>query len=70
MPKRQLNRLKLVLVEKGITSRELAKGLKKAESTVSLWCTNDKQPSVETFFEISQFLDIDMKELFVQTKKT
>jgi transcriptional regulator with XRE-family HTH domain len=69
MAKRMLNRLKLVLVEKGVTSRELAKRLNKTESTVSTWCTNDKQPSVETFCQIAQFLDVDLRELFVQTKK-
>jgi transcriptional regulator with XRE-family HTH domain len=69
MAKRMLNRIKLVLVEKGMTSRELAKGLNKTESTVSTWCTNDKQPSVETFYQIAQFLDVDLRELFVQTKK-
>jgi putative transcriptional regulator len=63
-----LNRLKIVLAEKGMTNRQLAQALGKAESTISLWCTNAKQPSLDTFFKIAQLLDVDVRELFVRTK--
>jgi len=63
-----LNRLKIVLAEKHITNKQLAEALKKTPSTVSQWCTNDKQPSVETFYHIAKYLDVDLKELFVSTK--
>jgi putative transcriptional regulator len=64
-----LNRLKIVLAERGITNRQLAQALGKAESTVSQWCTNAKQPSLETFFKIAQFVDIDIRELIVKSKQ-
>ncbi|MCF0050622.1 helix-turn-helix domain-containing protein [Dyadobacter sp. LJ53] len=67
MPKLHLNRIKLVLVEKGKTNRELAKALGNAESTVSRWCTNDAQPSLETLYEISVWLKVDVRELLVST---
>jgi putative transcriptional regulator len=63
-----LNRLKIVLVEKGVTNRQLAQALGKAESTVSQWCTNAKQPSLDTFFRIAQYLEVDIRELIVKTK--
>jgi len=69
MPKLVLNRLKFVLLEKSVRNKELAKALGKTESTVSQWCNNLMQPSLETFYEIANFLDVDMKDLFVSTKK-
>ncbi|MBO9730779.1 MAG: helix-turn-helix transcriptional regulator [Chitinophaga sp.] len=68
MEKLILNRLKIVLVEKHITNKQLAKVLDKTQSTVSQWCTNDKQPSLETFYHIAKYLDVDLKDLFVSTK--
>ena len=68
MPKRNLNRIKAVLAEKNVTSRELANQLGKTETSVSRWCTNDMQPSLETLFEISKVLDVDIRELLVKTK--
>lgn len=67
MAKRILNQLKLVLKKQDVTGRELTKGcLRKTEFTVSIWCTNDKQPSDETLYQIAQYLDFGLHELFVQ----
>ncbi|WAC11510.1 helix-turn-helix transcriptional regulator [Dyadobacter pollutisoli] len=63
----RLNRLKLVLYEKGKTSKDLAHALGKAQSTVSRWCTNDSQPSLEMLYEISVWLKVDIRELLVST---
>jgi len=68
MKKINYNRLKTVLTEKNITSRDLAKYLKKSETTISRWCTNDVQPSIEVFYKIAKYLDIDIRELFIPTK--
>ncbi|WP_299362935.1 helix-turn-helix transcriptional regulator [Winogradskyella sp.] len=69
MDKVNYNRIKAVLAEKSVSSKELAKHLHKTESTVSRWCTNDVQPAVEVFYQIAKFLDVDIRELFVSTKK-
>ena len=58
-----LNRLKLVLVEKKKTGTWLAEQLGKATATVSKWCTNTSQPSLETLVEIAKILDVDINEL-------
>ena len=50
------NRIKAVLAEENVASKELAKHLDKTESTVSRWCTNDVQPSVEVLYQIAKFL--------------
>lgn len=64
-----LNRLKIVLVENKRTGKWLAEKLGKNEATVSRWCTNESQPSIETLFEIAKMLDVNVKELLVDTKK-
>ncbi len=69
MEKINYNRIKAVLAEKNVSSKELAKHLGKTESTVSRWCTNDVQPSVEVFYQIAQFLNVDIKELFISSLK-
>lgn len=65
----KLNRLKIVLVEKKRTGKWLAEVLKKNEATISRWCTNESQPSIETLFEIAKVLDIDVKDLLVNSKE-
>lgn len=64
----ELNRLKIVLVERKRTGKWLAETLGKNEATVSRWCTNESQPSLETLFAIAKILKVDMRELLVSTK--
>ena len=59
----ELNRLKVVLVEKKRTGKWLAEKLEKNEATVSRWCTNESQPSLETLFAIAKALSVDVREL-------
>jgi len=63
MAKKNYNRIKVVLAEKGMTNIELAKKLDKNQQTVSRWCTNDSQPSVETLFHVAQVLGVKAKDL-------
>ena len=65
----QINRLKVVLVEQKRTGKWLAETLRKNEATVSRWCTNESQPSLETLLEIAKTLNVDIKELLVSSKK-
>lgn len=67
MSKKAINRIKVVLAEKSKTNKWLAEQLKKNETTVSRWCTNEVQPSLETLIEISILLNIDVKELIHST---
>ena len=64
------NRIKVILVVKGKTSKWLAEKLGKNESTVSRWCTNNTQPPVDTLSQIAELLDVDIRELLSSTKKT
>jgi len=68
MSKKAINRIKVVLVEQGKTNKWLAEQLGKSEVTVSRWCTNEVQPSIETLTEIAKLLNVDIKELLNSTK--
>lgn len=64
-----LNRIKVVLVEKKKTNKWLAEQLGKDPATVSKWCTNTTQPGIETLFEISQLLGVEVAELLCKSPK-
>ena len=64
-----INRLKVVLVEKKKTSKWLASELKKDPATVSKWCNNHSQPDLYTFVRNANLLDVDVHELICHTKK-
>ena len=68
MEGKDINRLKIVLVEKKRTAKWLAEELQKAPATVSKWCTNTSQPSLETLLDIAGILDVDVKELLHSSK--
>ena len=69
MSKKAINRLKAVLAEQGKTNKWLAEKLDKNETTISRWCTNEVQPSIDTFIDIAKLLNVDVKELIKSTKK-
>ena len=68
MAVKDINRIKLVLVEKKRTAKWLAEELKKDPATISKWCTNSSQPSLETLVDIADVLEVDVKELLNSSK--
>ena len=62
-----INRLKAVLAEKQKTNKWLAEQINKGEVTISKWCTNRTQPSLETLYEIANVLKVDVKDLLQPT---
>ena len=64
---KDINRLKVVLAEKKKTNKWLAEQLGKDPATVSKWCTNASQPSIETLLEIARGLQVDVKDLLQST---
>lgn len=61
--KREINRLKVVLAEKKRTNRWLAAQLGKNEATISKWCTNKSQASLDDLVAIARCLEVDTKDL-------
>ena len=64
-----LNRLKLVLVEKNKTGKWLAEQLGKSACTVSNGCQNNIQPDLPTLDKIAKLLEVDVKDLLNNTEK-
>ena len=60
---KMINRLKVVLAEKNRTGKWLAQQLGKNEATVSRWCSNTAQPSLEMVIKIASVLKIDTRRL-------
>lgn len=57
------NRIRVVLAEKVITNHWIADKMGVSDMTVSRWTTNKIQPSMSQFIEISNLLNVDVKEL-------
>ncbi len=66
---KEINRIKIVLIEKHRTGKWLANALGKDPATISKWCTNASQPQLETMLEISRLLNCDIKDLLKSSKE-
>ena len=64
-----VNRIKLVLVEKKRTNKWLSDQMGVTPSTVSKWCTNSSQPDLPSLLKIADLLEVDIKELIVREYK-
>ena len=60
---KNLNRIKAVLADKQKTNKGLAEQLDKDPATVSKWCTNSCQPSIETLMQIAKLLEVQTDDL-------
>ena len=58
-----MNRIKVTLVEKQKTNRWLAEQMGKSENTISRWCSNKSQPSLEDLFRIAELLQVELTDL-------
>jgi len=63
MDNKNLNRLKVVLAEKGLSNKWLAEQLGTTQATVSKWVTNTSQPSLEALMKIAQLLNVELGDL-------
>jgi DNA-binding Xre family transcriptional regulator len=69
MSQKAINRIKVVLVEKNLSSRWLAEQLGKNEATISRWCTNDVQPTLKTLASIAELLNVQITDLINKERK-
>ena len=60
---KDINRIKVMLVEKKRSNKWLAEQLGKDPATVSRWCTNSSQPTIETLLKIAELLEVNYTEL-------
>ena len=59
---KEINRINVMLAEKRRTNKWLAEQLHKDPATVSKWCTNSSQPTIETLLKIAQLLEVNYTE--------
>lgn len=69
MSRKAINRIKVVLVEKNLSSKWLAEQLGKNEATISRWCTNDVQPTLNTLASIADLLGVRITDLISNEQK-
>jgi transcriptional regulator with XRE-family HTH domain len=63
-----MNRIKEVLVEKGVKQIWLAEQLVKSYNLVNTYLQNRQQPRLEILYEIANILEIDVKDLLKSNK--
>ena len=64
-----MNKIREYLVAKGMSQTELAHRLGKCFNTVNLYAANRVQPPVAVLYRIADILDVDVRELLVESKK-
>jgi DNA-binding Xre family transcriptional regulator len=63
------NRIKVVLAEQRRTNKWLAEQVGRDPVTVSKWCTNTSQPSMDTLLEIANALEMNIQDLLLPTNQ-
>ena len=69
MESQKINRIKIALVENGKTGKWLAEQVGKNEATVSRWCSNKMQPSLDMLVRIAEVLNVETKDLINSRKR-
>ena len=63
---KDINRIKIALVEHKRTNKWLAEQLGINPTTVSKWCPNTTQPNIETFLQIAKILGVTVEDLLAK----
>ena len=66
---KEVNRIKVVLAEKKRTAKWLSEQIGRNPATVSKWCTNTVQPSMDALLDIANALEMNIKDLLLPTNK-
>lgn len=62
-----INRIKSVLAEKQVPGKWLATLVGHTENTVSRWCSNKVQPSLDNLVKVAEVLEVDIRDLLRPT---
>lgn len=61
----QMNRIKEVLKDKGISQTWLAEKMDKSYPTINEYARNKRQPSLEDLYKIAEILQVNAKDLLL-----
>jgi len=64
-----MNKIQSVLKSQGRTQIWLANQLEITKSTMSGWCTNNTQPTIEKLYRVAEILSVEVCDLLVPIKK-
>jgi putative transcriptional regulator len=64
-----MNRIKEVLREQGRMQAYLCREMNRTPNTVSNWCTNRVQPSVQDLYHIAELLGCEVADLLIKKNK-
>jgi putative transcriptional regulator len=64
-----MNRIKVVLEEKGIKQTWLAEKLGKIYPIINGYAQNKNQPKLEVLYDIARILEVDVKDLLVSEQQ-
>ena len=64
-----MNRIKDVLLEKGLTQVWLSENLDKSFNMVNRYCTNKQQPRLEILYEIASLLEVEVSDLLISIEE-
>ena len=64
-----MNRIKIVLEQKGIKQTWLAKKLGKSYNMINSYVQNRRQPSLPDLNKIAEILDVDVRDLIKSNKE-
>ena len=65
---KKLLRLDEILKEKHIQQKDLAEWLGVSKVSVSYWCNNQTNPSIDTLLNIAKVLEVKVSELIYEEK--
>lgn len=66
---KEVNRIKVVLAEKRRTAKWLSEQIGRNPATVSKWCTNTVQSSMDALLDIANALEMNIQDLLLPTNK-
>ena len=64
-----MNRIKIVLNQKGIKQTWLSEKLNKSYNMVNSYVANRRQPSVEVLYQIAELLNVSVKDLLTDNQE-
>lgn len=63
-----MNKIKLVLLEKGIKQKWLSEKLNKSYNMVNSYVANRRQPTIEVLYQIAELLNVSVKDLLIDNQ--
>lgn len=61
---RKKNKLKIIIIDRELTIKQLANDLGMSPQTISNWCNNKNLDNIYAFYRLCKHLDVDIRDIF------